>query len=96
MPSKDEYTKGKYVIIIEGEKSKEYNKQNDYKKTQEYYDNTVEEIKRLQVQLNKAKKNDDKALVSYINNSIAGRNGALIMLKNKLNLLGGDNEKTTI
>lgn len=94
MSKKDEYTKGKYVIIIEGEKSKIYQNQNNLQKTQEYYDKAVEEIKSLEAKLLKAEKNDDKTLVSYIKNSIVGRRSALEMLKNKLNIIRGNNEES--
>jgi len=82
----DVYTKGKYVIIIEGEQEKEYTKTAEVDNTRKYYDNALMELESLEKKL---KKETDKGMIANIKNSIMCKQINIENFKKKLGITEG-------
>lgn len=79
----DVYTKGKYVIIIEGEQEKEYTKTAEVDNTRKYYEDALKSIEDLNKKL---KKETDKGMIANIKNTIMCKEFNIQQFKKKLGI----------
>jgi hypothetical protein len=79
----DVYTKGKYVIIIEGEQEKEYNKVAEVDNTRKYYEDALKAVETLTARL---KKETDKGMIANIKNTIQCKLFNIEQFKKKLGI----------